>query len=147
MALSDRLTRLRSDLEQIGGSYRLEIDGLSAKSETKLGRLDSSGRPFLRLGTSAVRDAVLRFVRAQFSPRSMPTGREFQAAVRDEGGRAVKTVVLLRFREQGNDVRLRPLDPDYRRWKSKHGYDTRIGIKRGDLLADLQAAEFRLVKR
>lgn len=148
MAARQALEALRESLQNLAGNYSLEIDGLSGESSDKLGWLKSSGRDFLNLTTAAAKQAVLRYATAAVErARASHSAIRLDEFVTVEGGRALKSVVLLRFREQGNDISLRPLSPAYRAWKGAHGYDTRIGIRTGTLWTELMSADFRLVKR
>lgn len=107
------------------------------------------GRDFLNLSTDHMRRAV--FAEVSYQIKNAVNGgasvSSVEQAISTDGGAVAKEIVLARFEQQGVDISLRPLSPGYKAWKQSHGFDPRIGIKTGDLLADISSAEFVLVKR
>lgn len=136
------LDRLKAALAGLGGTWAVVVDGLSDRSAVKLANLAKTGRPVLAV-TDSMRQQVGRFVKAEFE-----RGKDFSAAVFTKAaGLAIKKFVLLRFKQQGNDVSWRPLSPEYRAWKRAKGLDPRIGVATGALLRALERATFTLVRR
>jgi hypothetical protein len=77
-----------------------------------------------------------RIAREQISFASMERSPAAQDAVRDR--------VVARFENRSRDVRVRANKPSYTLWKSKHGFNTRVGIRTGDLLAAVKQGRVRL---
>lgn len=149
MQLKQTLDNLRERLQNLAGSYSLEVRGISAESQSKLASLRVQGRDFLNLNTDHMRRAV--FAEVAYQIKSAVNGgasvSSVEQAISADGGAVAKEIVLARFEQQGVDISLRPLSPGYKAWKQSRGFDPRIGIKTGDLLADISSAEFVLVKR
>lgn len=139
------LDALNAFVRQIGGTLTLQVEGLGDDDRVKLRSLQATGRPFLAVtpqvkadAADALRAALARVIDARGRVRADEAGALL--------GEEFKRRVILRFTEQGADVTLRPLDPEYLRMKRRHGLDPRIGIATGTLLRSLRAARFRFVR-
>lgn len=137
---------IRHMADQLGGTRTVVVAGLDELDSIKLSNLIRTGRDFTKVTTN-MKQAVVRFVRAKASEVLLKSGSIRIDAFWDVAADAVKSVVLLRFREQGNDVSLRPLTPAYRAWKLKNGLDGRIGYMTGDLYKALQNANWVVSKQ
>jgi len=87
--------------------------------------LEAQGRPFAQ-DTPQLRDHVRERLTAAFASSAWDHERAVVVTAR-----AVREWIVRRIDEQGLDVDLTPLDPDYRSWKSAHGYSSHIGRKTG----------------
>lgn len=137
-----QLDALLNLVQQLGGTRVITVN-IPKRERAKLTNLTRTGRPFLGV-TQGLQQAVIRYVRAAAGDVLTRAGNIRQNAFWDVAADAVKSHVLLRFREQGNDVNLKPLGPEYRAWKARHGYDTRIGFMTGDLYRALANAKWTI---
>lgn len=148
-ATTATLTALRRLVEDLGRTREVSVEGLAPDTAATLGYLEDSGRPFLAV-TPAMRQTVYRYAVARLPAVLTRAGSVRVEAFWAGAGEAIKGVVLLRFREQGNDVPLAPLAPStvYGKQHSSdpvvRGNATRIGLSTGDTYAALAAATFRV---
>jgi hypothetical protein len=142
---------IRAALEELGRAREIEIEGLSEESVTALGYLEDRQRAFLAI-TDGMRQTALRYAKAHFSSIITSSGAVRIDALFDGIGDAVKQHVLLRFRQQGGDIGLRPLRASTIYSKSHssdpvvRGNATKIGYATGKLYNELAAARFKIVR-
>lgn len=137
LAVLDRLQQLVTALD---GRYELEIEGLSQPNAIKLAVLGDTGRPFLEV-TPRMKSMILRTLKQSLSA-VLQGGRFDTESALDIAGAEAKEIVIKRFEEQGFDVHLDPLDPEYLEHKRRKRLDSRIGIATGTLLRNLKRARF-----
>jgi hypothetical protein len=141
------LDAMAAMLRQLGRTKQLtpdSIEGLSSESRMKLARLQSTGRPFLKV-TAAMKAAITRQFGDLFRDAVLKSGSIRTDAFWTKVGAIAKRIVLLRFKQQGGDITLRPLKAATI-YKKTHGDNPenahKIGIDSGDLLDDLESATF-----
>lgn len=131
-----KLDDLAVTLSQFAGNKTVAPTSLPEQDAIALKNLRATGRDFFA-ETGALKATIVARLKA-----AIKGGQLSQAAWNAIVAQAVKEHVVARFANGGGDVSLRPLSPEYRRFKARHGYDSRIGIKTGHLLATLRAARW-----
>jgi hypothetical protein len=136
------LENLKRVIHDLGGSHALELE-LREDNAEKAEHLRRTGRDFFSVSGS-MKGALLRAAQRAI-PQAVATGNV--AAAYDAVKEAAREHLVQRFLKQGGDVRLRPLSPDYKRYKQQATIlDERIGIALGSLLRNVRTGAMRLRK-
>ena len=141
----DEAKQRRRDIERMLATfareleYELRIPGRHSEGPTYnklLEYREAEGRPFAK-DTRSLRERVRRALQEEFATNARaPT----LADVKRVAAGVILETIVLRVESQGFDVRIKANRDTYRRWKAKHGLDTRAGIRTGEWLEALQEA-------
>jgi hypothetical protein len=137
----DRIKRI---IDGLGPEYELAAVGLPDPAAREIELLAAGGRD-IRKVTPSLEQAALRYglaavQRALVEGTGDPTPEQLLAPIAEGAGKQL----VLRVANQGNDLAFRALAPSTVADKARHGYDTRMLVRKAYLLRALKAVTWAL---
>lgn len=125
----------------------LQVDGGYKRGpsyQDVLGYLADKGKDFTR-DSREMREGIRHALEDENASRVARELVSFASMERSKAAQdSVRNRIVARFENRSRDVRIRANKPSYTIWKSKHGFDTRVGIRSEDLLSAVKEGRVRL---
>ena len=144
-AMAKVTQRLQKIASALGSKYTAVLSLPTAESN-KLTWFDSGtprqpARPVFTINATTEREVIAR-VKDRFAEAMLRDGTE--PSMHPDvtvAAKAVRAVWVKRLETSGGDTPFRALSLDYAAWKRRKGFDSRIGVMRGHMLAAVKGAQ------